>query len=270
MATCVGFLAPLSVRGTGCSAMILQPSDCANKCDVNGYHQFVQQNRRARLSASAAPSSSEGKSVIKVGQVVAVQRGSSESARKSRPELAVVTGAASSGETVDVKPLKAFVKELYVASSDESTFEKAGDIRVVPSEYVATQDGWIVLDQDLDAAANYFDSRFSSSNNDATESVVVETDRTPLSEDAKKRQVFRPSKQQAYLASALSLPLAAGLYSAFSSAREMYESSPVGTEFVNGSFFRTLVLFVTAGGSVASLIVGSALFLYASSKKDDS
>lgn len=269
---CFGFVTPLSVCGPGGHTIIWQSSGGVGKCNISSYHHFAQPNRRTRVLASATSSSSSspaGKSVIKEGQVVAVQRGKSESAKKRRPELAVVTGAASSGETVDVKPLKAFVKELYVTASDETTFEKAGDIRVVPSEYVESQDGWIVLDQDVDAAANYFKSR-SVSSNDATESVVVESERVSLSEEAKQRQVFRPSKQQAFVAAALSLPLAAGLYAAFASAREMYESSPVGTEFVNGSFFRALVLFATAGGSVASLVVGSALFLYASSKKDDS
>lgn len=280
MALCAAFLssAPVGGRVPWAGAAAGRGASCKR-----GFTVSVLAPRRGAVaktpppsssSASSSPSSSSppsdsSKSTLKVGQVVAVQRGS---AKGRRPELAVVTGAASSGETVDVQPLEAYVDELYVESKSSATFEKAGDIRAVPSEYVPSQNGWIVLNQDIDQATNYFKSRPSQQSTDAStsESVVVTEDRQPLSEDALKRQFFTPSRTQAFLAATLAVPLAAALYAAFSSARDLYQANPAGADFLHGDVFRSLVLFATAGGSLASLVVGSALFLYALSKTDDS
>lgn len=223
---------------------------------------------------SSPTSGRRKKTELKVGQIVAIQRLGTPSL-SGGPELGLITGCSSSGETVDVQPLEAFVKELYVISKKRSpTFEKASDIHVVNYEYAPTQDAWIVLDQDLVAAQNFFRARPLSTDakkgnkDDEKVTVSVTRDNTipPLDENAKKRQFFRPTKQQALLAAGLSIPVAAAFWAAFATARETFEKNPVGTDLLNGNFFRTVIQIVLAGSSVSSLVIGSALFLYAMSK----
>lgn len=228
---------------------------------------------------SPPPSGRRKQTELKVGQIVAIQRLGAPSL-SGGPELGLITGCSSSGETVDVQPMEAFVKELYVISKKRTpTFEKASDIHVVNYEYAPSQDAWIVLDQDLVAAQNFFRARplptdATKKSNKEEEKVTVSVTRDssipPLDESAKKRQFFRPTKQQALLAAGLSIPLAAAFWAAFATARETFEKSPAGTDLLHGNFFRIVIQIVLAGSSVSSLVIGSALFLYAMSKADNS
>lgn len=195
------------------------------------------------------------------GQVVAVERG------RGIVDIARVTGVSSSGDTVDLAILQQFVKELYIASDKPPTYEPVSNIRPIIYEYVPAQSAWIVLDQDLLEVTNYFQARQLE---DAKEQSVVVTKapRAKLSEDALKRQFFRPSKAQAFVAAALSLPLAAAFYAAFSTVRQTYDLAS-GGEQMTADTFRSIILFVLAASSAGSLVVGSALFLYAVSKGDD-
>lgn len=225
---------------------------------------------------SPPPSGQRKKTELKVGQIVAIQRLGAPSL-SGWPELGLITGCSSSGETVDVQPLEAFVKELYVISKKRSpTFEKASDIHVVNYEYAPTQDAWIVLDQDLVTAQNFFRARPLSTDakksNKEEEKVTVSVTRDssipPLDESAKKRQFFRPTKQQALLAAGLSIPVAAAFWAAFATARDTLEKNPAGTDLLDGNFFRAVIQIVLVGSSVSSLVIGSSLFLYAMSKAD--
>lgn len=218
---------------------------------------------KARILCTGPGAADERLPSLQVGQIVAVQRGANRA-----PDVARVTGGASSGETVDLQLLQQFVKELYVDAKDGSTFERAADIRPVPSEFVASQQGWIVLNQDLTDAADYFASRPMPTSS-AKASVDVVDSRQPPSALNTQRQMFRPTVAQSFLAAALSLPLSAALYSAFASVRGTYAANPAGDDLLNGQLFRTIVLGATSAGSLAALIVGAALFLYAVQQRND-
>lgn len=202
------------------------------------------------------------KEVVKVGQVVAIERG------RGRVDLARVTGMSSSGDTVDLVLLEEFVKEMYVQSKSPSTYEAIENVRPIISEYVPSQQGWIVLNQDLKTVKNYFEQRELEDVKERT--VVIEAaPKEQLDEAALKRQFFQPSKTQAFYGAALSIPVSALCYSAFASSRKVYEANPAGEELLSGDVFRKLVLFSTGAGSVAALVIGCALFLYALSKSDE-
>ncbi|PXF44649.1 hypothetical protein BWQ96_05591 [Gracilariopsis chorda] len=204
------------------------------------------------------------KTVIQVGQVVAV-----ETAR-GLVDIARVTGMSSSGDTVDILVLEEFVKEMYVESKQSPTYERIENVRPVISEYVPSQQGWIVLNQDLQTAKNYFEQRALSG---APKERTVEVTAPPpreLNAEALERQYFTPSKSQAFFGAALSVPLSALCYSAFAGARQTYQANPAGEDLLSGQIFRKLVLLVTAAGSVSALVVGCALLLYALSKTEES
>lgn len=209
--------------------------------------------------ADAAGRSSE-RATLNEGDIVAVWRRSA-----NKCDLARVTGGVSSGQTVDVIPLKPFVNELYVDANSGPTYESASDVRLVRSEYVPSQDGWIVLDVDLESASEYFALRPADlARAEVTVNPSVEKEETPqLSADAIQRQFFRPTRSQAYTAAALSVPLAGILYAAYGKARTVYEAAPGGDDLLHGEQFRALVQFAAAGGAILTLIVGSGLFLYA-------
>lgn len=191
------------------------------------------------------------------GDIVAIWRGSG-----NKCDLARVTGGFSSGQTVDIMPLKPFVEELYVDANSGPSYESASNVRLVRSEYVPSQNGWIVLDNDLQSATEYFALR--PANLGAAEITVKPNEESrQLSPEATQRQFFRPTRSQAYLAAALSLPLAGLLYAAYGKARTAYEAAPAGGDLLHGEQFRALVQSLGAGGAVLTLVVGSGLFLYA-------
>lgn len=197
---------------------------------------------------------------VKVGEIVAVQDG-------KRVSIARVTGVASSGDTVDVAILEEFVRELYVEGKGDRTYASAESVRPVRAEYVSSQQGWIVLNQDLAAAQTYFDSRPADMRGRV---VVEEAPRKELDPEALKKQGFpKPTREQAFLGAALSVPLSALFYAGFASARETYRANPGGEELMSGAFFRQVVMFTTFSAAVASLIIGCSLFLYALQTKDD-
>lgn len=201
--------------------------------------------RPAKIRASAAQQS------IPIGSVVAVKRG-------SVVELAQVTGVSSNGATADLTLLTAFIPELYVPNSEE-TYEKVADIRQIRSEYVASQNGWIVLDEDLQQAKNYFETRVLTP--------VVEITPQPKREidpEALEPQFFpRPTKLQAFVGSALCLPLSVACYYAFINARAVYDANPSGEQLMSGAVFRQIVLFSTGAGSVGAVVIAIGLLLYA-------
>lgn len=194
------------------------------------------------------------------GSIVLTQQGTQLS-------LAQVTDIASSGDTIDILPLEEFVNNLYVPSkSSAPTYVPSTSVRKVNAEYVPSQQGWIVLQQDIDQAANYFTSRPA----DMRERVeVVDKPPEPLSEEALKRQLFpSPTKAQAFFGAALSLPLAATFYAGFTSVKQSYRTNSVDDEFLGGTFGRQIALYSTAGASLAIILVGCGLFLYALGKQE--
>lgn len=228
--------------------------------------------RCSSSSSSSKPSGKENKKVLalKVGQVVAIQRSAS---LKRKPELAIITGASSSGDTVDVEPLEQFVNELYIKSKKvTSSFEQSSDIYPVQFEFAPTQDGWIILDADLLPAITHFESRSRSPSLNPP-SLNAQVEKREFSESDLKRQAFMPTKGQAFAAAALSLPLAASFYAAFVTVRDVYEKQSAASGDVspltNSAFFKSLILFTTQSASVLSIVVGCSLFLFAISKKED-
>ncbi|CAN8075495.1 unnamed protein product [Agarophyton chilense] len=203
------------------------------------------------------------KHTVQVGEVVAVATG------KGRVDLARISAVSSSGDTVDITLLEEFVKEMYIESKQPPSYERVENIRPITSEYVPAQQGWIILNQDFQTAKNYFEQRAQNGVKQRTVEVTAPPP-VQLSEESLKRQVFTPTRAQAFLAAALSLPLSALCYSAFAAARQTYQANPAGEDLLGGQVFRSLVLFATAGTSVSALVVGSALFLYGLSKSDQS
>lgn len=247
----------------------LQPSTASTALRTHAVtrrspHAVTTRSRNGRAVLRATASPAPNKPVIQVGEIVAVRRGSS-----ARPVIARVTGAAASGETVDLQLLEAFVKELYVDSKEPPTFEKASDIKKIRHEFVPSQNGWIVLDQDLEEATQHFANRPLDLS--IKSSVIVEDEpKEPLSDSALKRQFFQPTIGQAFFGGVLCFPLSAILFSAFASARDTYAANPAGGDMLNAQFFRSFVLVVSGGGSVASIFVGCALLLYAQRKSKQS
>lgn len=195
------------------------------------------------------------------GSIVLTQQGTQLS-------LAQVTDVASSGDTIDIQPLEEFVSDLYIPSkSSAPTYVPSTSVRKVNAEYVPSQQGWIVLQQDIDQAANYFTSRPA----DMRERVeVVDRLPEPLSEEALKRQLFpSPTKAQAFFGAALSLPLAAAFYTGYSSVKGSYRANPMGDDFLGGTLGRQIALYGTASASLAIIVVGCGLFLYALGKQDE-
>lgn len=185
--------------------------------------------------------------VLVVGDVIAVGRGG------SLPELGVVTGTDSLGTNVDFQPLEAFVPELYVHSSDPATFVRADKVRKVPSTYVPDQSGWIVLNVDVDQALRAFAESAA-----APKATVVKAPPKELSEEALKKQGFlRPTKAQAFIGAALSVPLSALAYSVFAAERASFGG--VGEP----GALQDVALVGGAAVSLLSVVVGCALFLYA-------
>lgn len=269
MTTYVLFVTPFSLLGTGTfvqlSALQVQR---IHKCQKVQRHRprkatFVHDVTKAMAdindSSDNAPTEAFGKrETLSEGDIVAIWRGS------GRPvDVARITGGVSSGQTVDVIPLKPFVSELYVDANSGSSYESASNVRRVQSEFVPSQDGWIVLDQDLEVAKDYFTTQ-AADLGQAKVTVIPKDDSRELPPEALERQFFRPTRTQAFLAAALSVPLAATLYASFDRARNVYNAaSTTGTDLADSQSFRSLVLLITAGGAVTSLVVGSALFLYA-------
>lgn len=217
----------------------------------------VRVSRACRVRPALMLAGAAQKKTVRVGEVVAVERG------RGRVSIARVTGVSSAGDTVDVQLLDEFVKELYVQGKEPSTFERTENVRPVVSEYVPTQNGWIVLNQDLDVIKNEFAARDLKS---ATEPTVVVTEaaKRELDPAALEKQLFpRPTKSQALIGAALSVPLAALCYSAFAGARQAYSANPRGEELMSGAANRQILLFLSAFGSVGALVVGCALLLYA-------
>lgn len=215
--------------------------------------------RSSRVTPVAVDSPSRG-ATVKVGDIVAVQEG-------TRVSLARVTGVAASGDTVDIAVLEEFVRELYVEGKGDATYASAESVRPVRSEYVPSQRGWIVLNQDLDAAKTYFDSKPADMRGRV---VVEEAPKRELDPEALKKQSFpRPTREQAFFGAAFSVPLAAILYAGFASAREAYRANPGGEELMSGPVFRQIVMFASFSGAVASLVVGCSLLLYALQYKDE-
>lgn len=179
----------------------------------------------------------------------------------STPRLGLVTGAASDGRTVDIAPLKTYVAELYVRAGGSDTYARAADVRAVASEYVAGQDGWIVLDAALDAARAEFQATSVGG-----DSVLVEAEeKRTLSEEALKRDrgfgFPKPTKAQAVLGGIGCVPLAALFYSGWSGAR-------AGLGETQG--FGSAVQTIWAVGTVGCLVLGGALLVYAAGLKEDS
>jgi hypothetical protein len=190
--------------------------------------------------------------------VVVVERG------RGIIEIARVTGVSSDGRTVDVRLLSEFVKELYVDGLDSrTTYERIEDVRAVPAEYVPTQLGWIVLDANLTTVKQEFAMREIGKEKTATV-VVTDEPKTTLSDDALRNQrgFPRPTKGQALVGTALSLPIAALLYSGYAGARQAYAASPIGDD-ASAAAFRQVILLMSSIGTVISLVVGASLLVYA-------
>lgn len=214
-----------------------------------------------RHTRASPPISLASPSKIEKGSIVLTQQSTQRS-------LAQVTGVASSGDTIDIQPLEEFVPNLYIPSKTASaTYVSSTEVRKVNAEYVPSQQGWIVLEQDIDQAVNYFSSQPA---NIRERVEVVDKPPEPLSEEALKRQLFpRPTKTQAFLGAALSLPLAAAFYTGFTSVKESYRANPIEDEFLGSAVGRQIALFGTAGASLAFIVVGCGLFLYALGKQDE-
>lgn len=209
-------------------------------------------SKRARPPSAAlrraTPLASAGAGpLLVVGDVIAVGRGG------SLPELGVVTGTDSAGLNVDFQPLEAFVPELYVHSKDAPSFVRADRVRKVPSTYVADQSGWIVLDVDVDQALQMFKQREM-----APKATVVEAPPREISAEALKKQGFlRPTKMQAFVGAAISVPVSALAYSVFAGERAAFGGLD------KPGALQDVALVGAASVSVLSIVVGCALFLYA-------
>lgn len=214
-----------------------------------------------RVRVRTAPRAAERAPSVKVGDIVATQEG-------TRVTIARVTGVASSGDTVDIQPLEEFVRELYVPGKAAATYTAASSVRPVRAEYVPSQEGWIVLNQDVEDARTYFTSKPAGLRGKVQ---VEDAPKKEITEEMLKSQRFlKPTRTQAWFGAALSLPLAALLYAGFASAREAYQANPGGEELMSGAVFRQIVMFASFSGSVASLVVGCSLFLYALQYKEGS
>lgn len=202
------------------------------------------------MKVSTDDSEGKKKMILTEGDVVAVVRGSSG----VRAELGVVTGTDSTGSNVDFVPLKAFIPELYVRDDDDgSRFVRTSQVRRVPSTWVEDQGGWIVLNADIEAA----ERDIATFNNSIREAQVLaaEPKKKPLEKDVPKRDIFRPTRTQAFIGAALSVPIAAIAYGVFAGERQAFVAQNEGA-------LLDVSLIIAASFSVFSLITGAALFLY--------
>lgn len=167
-----------------------------------------------------------------------------------RAEVGVVTGTDSSGRNVDFVLLKAFVPELYVNEGGEEMFCRSDQVRCVPAEWVEEQRGWIVLDSDVAEAKDAIAA--------AIDAPVVEVRRAPPSAPKKvtPREPFRPTRKQAFIGAALSIPVSAIAYAVFAGERAAFAGQ------ANEGALLDVALVGAAAVSILSLIVGAALFLY--------
>lgn len=206
-----------------------------------------------KLSAASFNSSDDGRLVLTEGDIVAVVRGSGA----IRAELGVVTGTDSSGKNVDFAPLKPLVPELYVQDGSDTTFVRSSKVRRVPSTWVSEQNGWIVLDSDVVQAEEAISRAVE------VPTVVVNTAPPPKPmSNIPKRELFRPTRAQALIGAALSIPIAAGAYAVFASERASFAGE-------GKAQLTDLALIVPASLSVLSLIVGASLAIYAFNLADD-
>lgn len=203
---------------------------------------------RASATTPPPPPPPPPPSPLKLGTIVAVREG-------ARVSVARVAGAAADGRTVDLAPLKEFVRELYVADRDgRDTYARAADVREVRSEYSASQDGWIVLDADVDAAAAVFKARATG---DGSESVVVEEARRAAAAAVPRERGFgfpRPTRAQAIAGAVACAPLSAFFFRGWAGAR-----GGLG----EGEGFGRAVLSAGAVGTVGCAVLGLALLAYA-------
>lgn len=211
--------------------------------------------RTAQPRAAAAPPPPSSRPALSVGAVVAVRDG-------RRVSVARVTGAAGDGRTVDLAPLKEFVRELYVVDEDaKGTYAKAADVREVRAEYNAGQDGWVVLDANVDAVRAEFNA---SEGGAADDVVVVEAERRVFSGDALKRDrgfgFPRPTRAQAVAGGLACGPLAAVFYSGWAGARGGLGGDVQG--------FGGAVLSAGAAGTAGCVVLGVALLGYAATYKE--
>jgi hypothetical protein len=233
------------------AAALARRGPLRNTCSPNvGRGMAAARQRNARVVAAV-------REPVRVGSVVAVERG------RGHVDLARVAGVASDGATVDVVLLKEFVREMYVDGGGASTYERIENVRAVPSEYVPTQEGWIILDQDLANVKVEFAARVPGGRNEPTVVITAEQ-KKELSEEALRSQrgFPKPTKAQALVGATMCLPLAAWAYSGFAGARNAYNASPVGQDAAEGAI-RQAIIFAYSSGAVLCLVVGSALLLYA-------
>lgn len=194
--------------------------------------------------------------VVRVGDVVAVERG------QGIVEVARVTGVDSSGSTVDIIPLEPFVSELYVEGKSAPTYEYTKNVRKIVSEYVPSQNGWIVLDADLSTVRNEFATARLEHKEETVD--VLEAPRRELPPEALLPQPFpKPTRTQAFIGAALTVPVASLAYTSFAGARSAYLANPVPEDFATSAAFRQVVLFLSASATIGSLLVGGALLFYA-------
>jgi len=173
-----------------------------------------------------------------------------------RAQLGVVTGTDSAGRNVDFVPLKPYIPELYVRNADDgSRFVCCSRARRVPATWVDEQGGWIVLNSDVEAAELDISTSISTSTAVSAVSVVPKEERNQRNQ-VHKRSIFRPSRSQAFIGAALSVPVAAIAYATFAGERAAFVSDREGA-------LLDVALIVAASFSVFSLITGAALFLYA-------
>lgn len=245
---------PFAATFVPCLALPLRPSPLV-RGRASAFPRVVRRRaRRAAFAASGSPPT------VQVGSIVAAQEG-------ARVTIARVTGVASSGDTVDIQPLEEFVRDLYVAGKAAPTYAPAASVRAVRAEFVPSQQGWIVLAQDVDVARTYFESRPAEMRGNV---VVEDAPKKVITEEMLQKQRFpKPTRAQAWAGAAISAPLAALFYAGFASVREAYQANPAGEELMSGATSRQIIMFASFAGSVGSLVVGCSLFLYALQYKSE-
>jgi hypothetical protein len=181
---------------------------------------------------------------------------------------ALVTGVAADGRSVDLSPLREFVRELYVADDRaRETYARSEDVCAVKAEYVARQDGWVVLDVDVEAARVAFAAADSGGGGGVVVEAVAAPARAPLDEDALRRDrgfgFTRPTRGQAVVGGLACAPLAGLFYAGWTGAKDGLGDG----EAVAG--FGRLILAAGGVGTGGCLVLGAALLLYAASLRED-
>lgn len=209
-------------------------------------------------SISASVSGFGRQKPVSVGSIVAVERG------RGRVDIARVAGVSSDGNTVDISVMKEYVKEMYVDAGEPTTYERLEDVREVRSEFAPSQDGWIVLEQDISAVKQEFEARASSNEKKSTTVIITSEEKRPIDDAAFRRQSAfpKPTKLQALFGAALSVPIAAMLYAVYSGAKNAYEGSSVNDE-ASAAALRQIALLSASTGTVVVLVAGAGLLLYA-------